>query len=215
MGLGPAYAKERKCRCNSFDPYQIVLGGTSTRGPCIRGVFEHVQPPPCSKSICSPEHPCPDHNNVRAPRAYDHQSIHAQTIITFVFKSIRSPEHPCPNHNNVRVPRAYAHQSIHAQTIITFVFQEHTITRASMSSLYASNPKKSLANGISTFYTPPESFVFFYFQNMLFAVAKPLKSLKMLTRLSVLGPPQNKPLNCKSATKPNVFADFNFPNHFP
>ena len=105
----------------------------------------------CSKSIRLPEHPCPNHNSIRVPRAYAHQSIHAQTIISFVFqehkltrasmpkpqfrscfKSIRSPEHPCPNHNSVRVPRAYAHQSIYAQTIIPFVFQEHTLTRASM-----------------------------------------------------------------------------------
>ena len=105
----------------------------------------------CSKSIRSPEHPCPNHNSVRVPRAYAHQSIHAQTVFPFVFqehtltrasmpkpqfrscsKSIRSPEHPCPNRISVRAPRAYAHQSIHAQTIIPFVFQEHTLTRASM-----------------------------------------------------------------------------------
>ena len=29
---------------------------------------------------------CPKHNNVRVPRACDHKSIHAQTIITFVFQ---------------------------------------------------------------------------------------------------------------------------------
>ena len=28
----------------------------------------------------------PNHNNVRVPRAYGSQSIHAQTIITFVFQ---------------------------------------------------------------------------------------------------------------------------------
>ena len=28
----------------------------------------------------SPEHPCPNHNNVRVPRAYDHQSIHALSL---------------------------------------------------------------------------------------------------------------------------------------
>ena len=105
----------------------------------------------CSKSISLPEHPCPNHTSIRVPRAYAHQSIHAQTTIPFVFqehtltrgsmpkpkfhscsKSIRSPEHPCPNHNSIRVPREYAHQSIHAQTIIPFVFQEHMLTRASM-----------------------------------------------------------------------------------
>ena len=33
-----------------------------------------------------PEHPCPNHNNVPVSRAYNYQSIHAQTIITFVFR---------------------------------------------------------------------------------------------------------------------------------
>ena len=133
---------------------------------------------------------CRNHNNVRVLRAYAHQSIHAQTIITFVFvahtltqsihaqtiikfafqehtltrasmpkpfqrscsKSIRSPEHPCPNHNNVRVRGAYAHPSIHAQTIIKFAFQEHTLTRASMPSLYASNFKPQVTLGKWYFY---------------------------------------------------------------
>ena len=62
--------------------------------------------PSCSKSLRSPENPCPKHNSVRVPRAIDHQSIHAKTIVTFVF------------------------QSIHAKTIVTFVFQERSITRA-------------------------------------------------------------------------------------
>ena len=130
-------------RCSTIRTVQTcgVFGDTSTRGPCVRGVFEHVQPPPCSKSIRSPEHPCPNHNNVRVPRAYAHQSIHAPTIITFVFQEHTITRSSCPNHNNVRAPGAYAHPSIHAQTIITFVFQEHTLTRASMPSLYALNPK--------------------------------------------------------------------------
>ena len=29
--------------------------------------------------------PCQNHNNVRVPKAYDYQSIHAKIIITFVF----------------------------------------------------------------------------------------------------------------------------------
>ena len=41
--------------------------------------------PSCSKSLRSPENPCPKHNNVRVPSAIDHQSIHAQTIIPFAF----------------------------------------------------------------------------------------------------------------------------------
>ena len=68
----------------------------------------------CSDRIRSPEHPCPNDNNVRVS-----------------FERIRSPAHPCPNHNNVRVSRIYGHQSIHAQTIITFVFREHMVTSAS------------------------------------------------------------------------------------
>ena len=82
----------------------------------------------CSKSIRSPEHPCRNHNSVRVPRAFAHQSIHAQTIIPFGSKSIRS-----------RVPRAFAHQSIHAQTKIPLVFQEHSLTRASMPKLQVGN----------------------------------------------------------------------------
>ena len=42
--------------------------------------------PSCSKSLRSPENPCPNHNNVRVPSAYGDQSIHAQTIIPFVFQ---------------------------------------------------------------------------------------------------------------------------------
>ena len=43
--------------------------------------------PPCGAARCirSPEHPCQNHNNVCVPRAYDDQSIHGKTIITFVF----------------------------------------------------------------------------------------------------------------------------------
>ena len=107
--------------------------------------------PSCSKSLCSPENPCPNHNSVRVPRAYAHERIHAKSIVRFVFqvhtltrasmpkpserscsKCIRSRENPCPNHNSVRVPRAYAHERTRAKTIITFVFQVHTLTREPM-----------------------------------------------------------------------------------
>ena len=37
-------------------------------------------------SIRVSEHPCPNHNDVRVPRAYGSQSIHAQTIITSAFQ---------------------------------------------------------------------------------------------------------------------------------
>ena len=36
--------------------------------------------PPCSKSIWRPEHPCPNHNNVRVLTAFGFQSIPAQTM---------------------------------------------------------------------------------------------------------------------------------------
>ena len=105
----------------------------------------------CSKSIRSPEHPCPNHGSVRVPRTYGQQSTHVQTMGLFVFqdftvtrarmpkpwfcscsKNIRSPEHPCPNHGSVRLPRAYGDQSTHAPTMVLSVFQEHTVTRARM-----------------------------------------------------------------------------------
>ena len=35
----------------------------------------------CSKSIRSPEHPCPNHNPARVPRAYSRQSIHAKIMM--------------------------------------------------------------------------------------------------------------------------------------
>ena len=64
-----------------------------------------------------PECPCPNHKNVRVPRAYGHQSIHDATIIAFVFL-----EHMITN--------------IHAQTIVAFVFLEETVTKASMPKPY-------------------------------------------------------------------------------
>ena len=40
----------------------------------------------CLESIRLPEHPCQNHNIVRVSKAYDYQSIHAKTIIPFVFQ---------------------------------------------------------------------------------------------------------------------------------
>ena len=54
-----------------------------------------------------PKHPCPNHNNVRVLRAYNNKCIHAQTMVTLVFRE-HTIAHPFP-------------------TIITFVFREHTI----------------------------------------------------------------------------------------
>ena len=45
----------------------------------------------CSKSIRSPGHPCPNHDNVRFPGAFGHQSIYAQTNQRSCSRSIRSP----------------------------------------------------------------------------------------------------------------------------
>ena len=47
--------------------------------------------PSCSKSLRSPEKPGPNHNSVRVPRACDHRSIHAQTIITLTRESMPKP----------------------------------------------------------------------------------------------------------------------------
>ena len=71
------------------------------------------------------------------PIACDHQSIHAQTLTTFIPHCVRSleihaqtlatsfpycarsSEHPCPNPNNVRSSSRCHHQSIYAKTLIT------------------------------------------------------------------------------------------------
>ena len=66
-----------------------------------------------------PRHPCPNHDNVRAPSVY---SIvypeHHPTVYTAI------PEHPCPN----SVPIVYGCQSFHAQA----VFRLDLVTRVSM-----------------------------------------------------------------------------------
>ena len=55
------------------------------------------------------------------------------------------------------------------------------------------------ASSISTFSTPPESFVSVHCQKALRTIAKPLKSLKKFSRLSVLAPLQNRPVKRSSA----------------
>ena len=57
--------------------------------PVARASMPKPQYRSCSQSIPSPEHPCPNHNIVLVPRAYDNQSIHAQARISFLF-----PVHP-------------------------------------------------------------------------------------------------------------------------
>ena len=52
--------------------------------------------PSCSKSLRSPENPCPNLNNVRVPSAHAHQRTHAQTIITFVFQVHTLTKEPMP-----------------------------------------------------------------------------------------------------------------------
>ena len=42
----------------------------------------------CSKRIRSPEHPCPNHNNVHVPRAYGGPEHPCPTIISFVFQEL-------------------------------------------------------------------------------------------------------------------------------
>ena len=62
----------------------------------------------------SAEHPCPNHNSVRVPRAYGRPSIPAHRS---VFECVRSAEHPCPTDNYVQVLNACDQQSIHAQLV--------------------------------------------------------------------------------------------------
>ena len=71
----------------------------------------HIRSSACvRRNFGCPTRPCSRHHrSARAPRAYDHQSIHAQTVTNF------------------HVSRAYGYQCIHAQTMISFVFREHTI----------------------------------------------------------------------------------------
>ena len=79
-------------------------------------------------------HPCPNHDNVRLPRAYGYQCIHVQTITTFVFRehTVASASMPKPNHKKFRASRAYGYQCTHAPARMTFVFREHTVTSASI-----------------------------------------------------------------------------------
>ena len=49
-----------------------------------------------TRSIRLPEHPCPNHDNVRVPRAYGCQCAHAQTMITFVFQEHTVANAPMP-----------------------------------------------------------------------------------------------------------------------
>ena len=65
-----------------------VLGFCRVHAPeaaVLAPVSSEFDFPSCSKSLRSPENPCPNHNNIRVPSAIDHERIHAQTIITFVF----------------------------------------------------------------------------------------------------------------------------------
>ena len=60
-----------------------------------------------SKSMRSPEHPCPQQQSVRVPGPYGHQRIHAQSIISLMFQDHTIPRASMPKHIIVCVPRAY------------------------------------------------------------------------------------------------------------
>ena len=55
--------------------FRLVVGESRTRRRGFSATFQGFQ-----------AFKLPNHNNVRVPRAYGSQSIHAQTIITFVFQ---------------------------------------------------------------------------------------------------------------------------------
>ena len=67
--------------------------GECSNHNAVYTITEH----PCQKpfvfqehTVTRPEHPCPNNNSVRVPRAYGDRSIHAQTIIPFVFQGATS-----------------------------------------------------------------------------------------------------------------------------
>ena len=100
----------------------------------------------------SPEHPCPNHNSVRVPSSCGHQSIHAQTIIPFVFQehTVTRASMPCsfwcsvPFSGTCRIPcklvflqetcncraRIFCRSTFEATTILTATFQAATFFRA-------------------------------------------------------------------------------------
>ena len=74
--------KKRPARHTHKAPGAFIVLGRFTRS--IQS-SEH----PCQDHILKfvfQEHPCLNRNNVRVPRACGHQSIHARTIIPFVFQ---------------------------------------------------------------------------------------------------------------------------------
>ena len=53
--------------------------------------------PPCSKSIWRPEHPCPNHNNVRVLTAFGFQSIPPQTMNDSLRQTIQLSQNSVAN----------------------------------------------------------------------------------------------------------------------
>ena len=72
---------QNETNLTSLSPTQSMITCHSVRVPAAYG-HQTIR---TLKSIRSPEHPCPNHNNVCVPRARGHQSIHAQTTQRFSF----------------------------------------------------------------------------------------------------------------------------------
>ena len=87
--------------CEQGQPKPQLGGGaqpTTTTKPQGGGEGHHHRPHPTGGwggipwggggrgGVAALHHPCPNRNNVRVSRAYGYQSIHAETIITFVFQ---------------------------------------------------------------------------------------------------------------------------------
>ena len=117
------------------------------RPSIVQGSFPLIQSAPhhsASKSIRSPKHPCPYHNNVQVRvSAINYQSIHAETIMPFVFQEHTVTSASTSRHAQTIVACVLQEHTVtsasmprHAQTIVTFVLQEHTVTSASMPKPY-------------------------------------------------------------------------------
>ena len=81
-------------------------------------------------------------NSARVPIAHANQSIHAQTIIPFVFQEHTLTRASMPKPEFRSCSKSIRYQCIRAQTIIPFVFQEHT--------LMAFVPRRNMSRGPSS-----------------------------------------------------------------
>ena len=114
-------AETRTARQPSKPAYVQVVGSTRPRRPGVSATFWGFWCIKVSRSLRThgfrfpsqsrawlfatyqqsiPEHPCPNQNYCRVPRASGHQSVDAQSIIKSVFQE---HTHPCPNHSSKQI----------------------------------------------------------------------------------------------------------------